>query len=194
MNWRYTLLALPLLLIACAGGIPPESSRPPAGNPNGTIVVQEFSDLQCPACRGAHVGISIPIIAQYGNVVRYEFKHFPLRTIHRYALDAAEASECAADQGKFWDYIDTAFVKQDSLNHDSLLEWAGELELDTELFERCWKSHTKRSTVLADYKEGRELTVGGTPTFFVNGQKVQTGFDTISAAIKQALGQFEQRL
>lgn len=174
------------LLAACNGGST-ESTRPPKGNPNATVLVEEFADLQCPACRAAHAQVTAPLLEKYRSNIRFEYKHFPLRSIHRYALDAAEMSECAADQGKFWEFIDMAFENQDDLDHDALLAWVEALGLNKEQAERCWKSHSKRDTVLADYKEGRDRDVGGTPTFFVNGEQVQTGFDTLSDAIDAAL-------
>lgn len=166
----------------------------PSGNPNGVVTILEFSDLECPACRAAHAGAVIPLMNKYGEVVRLEFKQFPLRTIHRFAMDAAESSECAADQGKFWEFIDLAYEHQADLGYDALLDWAAQLELDVPAFEKCWKSHAKRGVVLADYEEGRELGVNGTPTFFVDGEKVQPGFDTLSAAVEKVLNRYEQRL
>lgn len=179
-------LTLGLTLTAC-GGNAEETTRPPKGNPNAEILVEEFADLQCPGCRNAHTSIAAPIVEKYGDSIRFEHKHFPLRSIHRFALDASEMAECAADQGKFWEFIDHAFENQGDLNHEVLPTWAEEIGLDVAKAERCWKSHSKRKTVLADYKEGREREVSGTPTFFVNGEKVETGFDTISAAIEKAL-------
>ncbi len=179
-------LSLVCLLSACSTG-GATSSRPPQGNPNATVLVEEFADFQCPACRTAHATVSKPIVAKYGSSIRFEFKHFPLRSIHRFALDAAEMSECAADQGKFWEFTDLAYEHQEDLSIETLMEWAESLGLDTDRAERCYKSHDKRSIVLADYKEGRDRGVQGTPTFFVNGQQVQTGVDTLSAAIDQAL-------
>lgn len=184
-----------LFLGACgAGDISKESSRPPRGNPDGLVTILEYSDLQCPACRSAHFGVSMPILEKYGTVVRYEFKHFPLRSLHRFAMDVAESSECAADQGKFWEFVDLAFEDQANLSYDALLDWAESLGLDVPLFERCWKSHKKRDTVLSDYDEGRALGVSGTPSFFVNGEKVPVGFDTLSAAIDKIVGVYGQRL
>ncbi len=174
------------LLVACNGG-DETSMRSPKGNPNAVVVVEEFADLQCPACRAAHTQITGPLLDKYGSDIRFEFKHFPLRSIHRFALDASEMAECAADQGKFWEFVDLAFEKQQDLGMDALTDWAEALGLDTDLAERCWKSHSKRDIVLNDYKEGRERDVGGTPTYFVNGAKVQTGFDTLSEAIDAAL-------
>lgn len=178
---------LPLILILSACGEAETSLRPPKGNPNASVLVEEFADLQCPACAAAHDQIVAPLLEKYGTDIRFEHKHFPLRSIHRFALDAAEMSECAADQGKFWEYVDFAFTHQDELSADAIVEWTEDLGLDADKAERCWKSHSKRDTVLADYKEGRDRDIGGTPTFFVNGERVQTGIDTLSEAIDRAL-------
>ncbi len=190
---RRTLLftGLSLLLVACTNteGLSPESVKPARGNLDSTVLVTEFGDLECPACGAAHAQLNIPLLAEYGDKVRFEFKHFPLRSIHRFALDAAEASECAADQGKFWEFVDLVYEHQEDLSFESLLVWAEELQLDTELFERCWKSHVKRDTVLADYEVGKEAGVQGTPTYFINGEQIQTGYDTMTAAIEEALAQ-----
>ncbi len=181
-----TIIVATLLLAACGSG-DTVSTRSPKGNANATVVVHEFADLQCPACRAAHTSITAPLLAEHGDDIRFEFKHFPLRSIHRYALDAAEMAECAADQGKFWEFVDMAFTNQPDLDQDALVEWVEALGMDSDVAERCWKSHSKRDVVLNDYKEGRELGVAGTPTFFVNGEQVQTGFDTLSEAIEEAL-------
>lgn len=186
MKNTLTLLTFSLLLTACTKG-DVTSSKPPKGNVNSSVVVTEYADLQCPACKAAHTRITGPLLDKYGKDIRFEFKHFPLRSIHRFAMDAAEMSECAADQGKFWEFVDIAYEKQEELSFDSLVEWAKELGLDATAAERCWKSHSKRDAVLADYKGGRELDVGGTPSFFVNGERVDSGFDTLSEAIDAAL-------
>lgn len=186
MKQFFSLLSLSVLLTAC-NSTDAVSTRTPKGNPNATVTVVEFADLQCPACGAAHTRVVAPLLEKYGNDVRFEHKHFPLRSIHRYALDAAEMSECAADQGKFWEYIDIAFTNQADMTDATLIEWAEAIGLDADRAERCWKSHSKRDIVLNDYKEGRELEVSGTPTFFVNGVKVETGFDTLSEAIDTAI-------
>ena len=185
MKTPLTLLSLCLFLTAC--GEVEVSSRQPKGNPNASVLVEEFADLRCPACAAAHSRIVEPLLDKYGTEIRFEHKHFPLRSIHRFALDASEMSECAADQGKYWEYIDIAFTNQSDLSLDSIVEWAEALGLDADKAERCWKSHSKRDTVLADYKEGREREINGTPSFFVNGVRVETGFDTLSEAIDKAL-------
>ncbi len=109
---------LTLSLAACGTdttGLSADSSRGPAGNPNSAVTVTEFGDLQCPACRSAHTLLEKPLIEKYGSQVRFDFLHFPLQTIHPYALKLAEASECAADQEKFWEFLDVAYERQSEL-------------------------------------------------------------------------------
>src|SRR5882724_3016740 len=102
------LASLVLLLGACTTARGPRvlSTRTPhpASNPNASVLVVEYTDLQCPSCRRAHETIVKPILARHGTRIRYELRHFPLRSLHPLALDAAMAAECAADQGKFWEY------------------------------------------------------------------------------------------
>lgn len=194
---KRSIILLTLLLAACGAKevVTPSSRGPhPESNPNATVVVAEFADFQCPACRSAHEKIVKPFLAAHGTDVRYEYYHFPLRSIHRYALDAAESAECAADQGKFWEFVDHAFTHQDELNQDALLSWADDLKLDVKRFETCWKSRSKKGLVLAEYEKGRTMGVGGTPTFFVDGERIEAGFDTLSEAVEQKLGAMKQRL
>ena len=193
------LLPITLSLVALAActdtaGLSKESSRTVRGNPDAVVTVTEYADLQCPACRAAHEKISAPILEKFGAHIRFEYKHFPLRSLHRYALEAALAAECAADQGKFWNYVDLVYTEQEKLDVSQLSRWAKALALDTDLFGRCLTSQIKRETVLADYEEGKALGVSGTPTYFVSGQKVESGVDTIDAAIEAALGGGVQKL
>jgi protein-disulfide isomerase len=188
--------ALVALLTACVNteGLSSESSRPPKGNPNAAVIVEEFADLQCPACQGAHLRVAEPLIEQLGDRVRFEFRHFPLRSIHPYAFEAAMAAECAADQGKFWEFVDLVYQNQAELNVEALYAWAEQLGLEADLFQRCLRSDIKEDIVQAEYAEGRDRGVQGTPTFFVNGQPVQSTVEAITAAVAAAEEQFEQRL
>lgn len=153
-------------------GLTAESTKKPAGSSVSSVTVTEYGDLQCPACKGAHELITKPLLAEYGEQIQFEYKHFPLQRIHQYALEAAEASECAADQGKFWEFVDATYAQQDSLSSASLRTWAGDLSLDTQLFERCLTSRIKKKAVLADFAEGEKLGVNSTPSYFVNGKRV----------------------
>ena len=189
-------LSLSLALSACVDttGISPQSSKTPKGNPQSVVVVTEYADLQCPACRGAYESVVKPILAKYGNQIRYDYVHFPLRAIHQYTMDLSEAAECAADQGKFWEYVDLAFTNQPDLKSGSAAEWGNSLVADKDLFSRCTRSHIKSKEILAQYDAGVALGVLGTPTFFVNGKQVKASVDDLSAAIDAQLKGAQQRL
>lgn len=169
-------------------GLSAESSRRPTGVPNASVVVVEFADLQCPACKGAHELITGPLLEKYGNRIRFEFKHFPLSAIHIHAMEAAMAAECAADQGKFWEFIDIDYTNQEKLSSSELRVWGKELGLDEALFDRCIASGIKKKTVLADYAEGEKKGVNSTPTFFINGTRVNlVNVGDLEAAVDAAL-------
>lgn len=187
-----SIAVLSLVLAACVDttGLSAETSRGvhPGTNANAVVTVLEYGDLQCPACKAAQTMLAAPMVQKYGAQIRFEFRQFPLSSIHPYALPAAEASECAADQGKFWEFIDLAYEKQDELNPAALDAWGEELGLDMDLYNRCRDSHIKRDLILAEYSEGRdEMDVTGTPTFFVNGVKVTSTTEALNAAIEQGL-------
>jgi len=182
--------ALLLVLGGCASESGPvqlsSRSAHPASNPNAAVLVVEYTDLQCPSCRRAHETIVKPLLASHGSQIRYELRHFPLRSLHRHALDAAMAAECAADQGKFWDYTDLAFRKQPQMSRENLRAWGAEISLDMPRFEQCLASEAKREIVLSEYREGKKRDVIGTPTFFVNQTKVEGTLGAIEAAIEAA--------
>lgn len=185
-------IALALTLTACVDttGLSAQSSKGPHPQSNADAVVQvvEYGDLQCPSCQSAQTGVVEPLLAQFGSQIRFEFRQFPLSSIHRYALVAAQASECAADQGRFWEFLDMAYEKQAELDRPALSTWATELKLDMDLFERCVDSEIKRDAVIAEYDEGKTSGVGGTPTFFVNGQGVvMEANDSVQKAVQAAL-------
>jgi len=196
-------LGLSLLLTACVDttGLSEESSKQPRGNQNSAVVVTEYADFQCPACQSAFSILVEPLLQKYGSQVKFEYKQFPLQNIHPYAMVLAEGSECAADQGKFWEYVDTMFPRLSSLESEGktlsrqlITDVGQEIGVDADLFERCTRSRIKKNAVLADYNEGREKGVIGTPTFFVNGQKVASDLTAISAAVDAALTGTANRL
>ena len=181
-------LSATLLLTACIDktGLSADSTRPPAGNADAGVTVLEFADLQCPACRAAYELVTKPLLEKEGSRIRFVFKHFPLQQIHRFAMEAAEAAECAADQGKFWEFVDLDYTKQDQLSSQALRDWAKELNLDVDLFNRCVRSHIKRPFILSEYDEGEKGGVRGTPTFFVNGKQVETTVEALTKAVNDA--------
>jgi len=156
----------------------------PSGN--AEVVIIEFSDFECPYCVRAYP-IVTQVLEEYGDQVELDYKHFPL-SFHANAKKAGEASECARDQGKFMEYHDTLFdTKQ--LSVDSLKKHAADLGLDVAKFSECLDSGEKGAIVDADFEEGRQLGVGGTPTFFINGRKLVGAqpYENFKAAIDSAL-------
>jgi protein-disulfide isomerase/uncharacterized membrane protein/rhodanese-related sulfurtransferase len=142
------------------------------GNPQSTVTFVEFGDLQCPACAASY-----PIVRslrqQYGDRVKFSFRHFPLPTIHVFAMKAAEASECAAQQGKFWEYVDRAYDSKGDLKDESLEGYAGELGLDKDRFHQCLATDATLPQVQRDQADGLALGVRPTPTFFVGKRRIE---------------------
>lgn len=142
------------------------------------VVIDEYSDFQCPACRRA-----FPVLKElkenYPNKIEFNYHHFPL-SYHQWSKKAAEASEAAREQGKFWPYHDMLFEKQSewekSKDAVSLFKkYASDLKLDGKKFEEDLDSGKFASVVEEDYEEGERKKVDATPTIFVNGKKV-SGF------------------
>jgi len=96
------------------------------------------------------------------------YRHFPL-SIHENAQKAAESSECAREQQKFWEYHDTLFENQQALDAASLKKYAADLKLDTKKFNDCLDSGKYEQQIQLDIQEGIAAGVSGTPTFFING-------------------------
>ena len=162
-----------------------DTPKPTFGDPNAAVKVIEFSDLQCPACKSAHPFVE-QIKNEFGESISFQYYHFPLRAIHPYAQKAAEAAECANDQGKFWEYIDAAFAQSPSLQNKNLKIIASQLGLDTQLFEACLDSGAKRKAVEGDLRLGGVRDVQGTPTFFINNRKVEN-WNMLKAEIEKEL-------
>ncbi|MFH1836384.1 MAG: thioredoxin domain-containing protein [Methanobacteriota archaeon] len=134
------------------------------------VLIEEYSDFQCPYCSRVIPTIN-QIKQEYGGDVEIVFKHYPL-PFHSDAKIAAEASECARDQGKFWEYHDLLFANQGKLKIPNLKDYASELGLDTKNFAKCLDAGEKTAIVEKDFNGGKSRGVTGTPTFFINGQKV----------------------
>ncbi|MBU2229417.1 DsbA family protein [Patescibacteria group bacterium] len=163
-----------------------DSPRPFKGNPDARVVVQEFSDFQCPACRAGAKSINL-VLEKFGDQIKLEFKHFPLTTIHENAFNAALASECANDQGKFWELHDKMFDNQDSLKKDDLKLYAGQIDgLDNESFSACLDTHAEKDIVNSDVKDAENLGLRGTPTFFVNGREIEN-YNSLEEEIQKGL-------
>ncbi len=138
------------------------------GNPQAPITIVEFSDYQCPYCQGVEATLK-EVLARHEGRVSLGYRDFPLQQIHPHAQLAAEASHCAAEQGKFWEYHDLLLANPAMLQQAGFVEHARKLQLDEKRFEACLTSGKFRSAVQSDYQDGLRAGVNGTPGFFVNG-------------------------
>ena len=136
------------------------------GNLQSPVTVVQFGDFQCPACAAAEE-TARQIRMKYGNQVRFVFRQFPLAHIHPQAEKAAEASECAAEQGKFWEAVEKIYQGDRDLSESGLTRDAGELHLDAAQFKQCLSRGAMAAHVRRDVEDGRALGIRATPTFFV---------------------------
>ncbi len=140
---------------------------PRRGPANAPVTLVEFSDFQCGFCTRALATVR-QVMKEYPTQVQWVFKHYPLE-MHRDAPLAHEAALAAGAQGKFWEMHDLLFERK-TLQRDQLISLAKELGLNVAQFTRDLDSHKFRGAVEADRREGAELGVDGTPTFFINGR------------------------
>jgi protein-disulfide isomerase len=145
-----------------------EAKGPARGPESAKVTIVEFSDFQCPFCSRAHDTVE-EVMNAYPGKVRLVFRHFPL-DFHAQAPKAAEASLCAHDQGKFWEYHDVLFKNQQKLQVEDLKAHATGLGLDAAKFNECLESGKHAATVKEDTEAGKKVGVNGTPAFFINGQ------------------------
>ena len=158
------------------------------GNFDAPITLVEYSDFECPYCE-KHFPILSKILNDYKGQVRLVYKHFPL-SFHKNAQKAAEASECASEQGKFWEYHDKLFENQPGgYSIAGFKQWASDLGLDASQFNDCFDSGKYASKVQADLVDGQNRGVGGTPATFVNGQLVSGAvpYESFKTVIDQIL-------
>jgi protein-disulfide isomerase len=144
------------------------------GPENAPVTVVEFSDFQCPACQGFNPTVS-QLLAAYPEQVRIAFLQSPLRQIHPQAQDAAEASLCAREQNKFWEFHDALFADQSKLQIADLKSTARLLGMNGEAFDACLDGDTQAGAVQADLNQAARVGASGTPSVFVNGRPTTPG-------------------
>lgn len=164
------------------------------GPANAPVTVVEYSDFRCGYCRRAFSSTNQQIISTYVNTgqVRFVYKH--LAVLGTESLQAAVASECAADQGKFWDYHDQLFTYQNNggaLDRESLGQSAQQVGLDMNSFNTCLDGQQTLSRVQADMQEAQSFGMSGTPSYLVAGQPVigAQPFQTFASIIDAELNQ-----
>ncbi len=158
--------------------------RGPAEDALVTLV--EYGDFECPYCGQAEPVVR-ELIKEYGEL-RFVFRHLPLTDVHPHAQLAAEASEAAARQGKFWEMHGTLMDHQSALSVRDLIGYARSLDLDVDQFGRDLRAHVGAARVAEDVESADLATVSGTPTFFINGKRHYGAFDlaTLKDAVKAA--------
>jgi Na+/H+ antiporter NhaA len=166
---------------------PPDDERDHVRGPlDAPITLVEYGDFECPYCGRAEPVVR-DVLAGSGDV-RYVWRHLPLVDVHPHAQLAAEASEAAARQGKFWEMHDLLFDHQDALTKKDLLRYAEELGLDVDRFTEDLRHHTGAGRIAEDVENAAMSNVVGTPTFFVNGRRHHGAYDkeALAAGVRAA--------
>ncbi len=147
------------------------------GPADAPVLIEAYSDFQCPYCGQFTLGTSQQLIEKYGETgqVRFEFNHYAF--LGPESIRAAEAAECANEQNAFWDYHDTLFLNQNGENrgtfNDTALEsFAALIGLDEQAFNTCLDSDKYQDDIEAGFTNGVELGVKSTPSFIINGELV----------------------
>lgn len=141
------------------------------GNPDAKVTVVEFGDFQCPACREA-ASVAEQVRKNMSPQVRFAYRQFPLTRFHPQAEKAAEAAECAADQGKFWQAVDYLSDHPLDFSSPGIRQFAADLGLDQSRTTQCLSSGAMAARVRQDISDGRALGVHSVPTFFVGNTQV----------------------
>lgn len=163
------------------------------GDPKAKVLIVEYSDFQCPACRN-YYPITREIEAEFENKIAFVYRHFPLNNIHANAEFAARASEAAGKQGKFWEMHDLLFEKQaewaDTADIKPLFQsYASLIGISVDQFLVDWNSQEVKNIVKTERNHALKSGLQGTPSFFVNGKQIQnpTSTDAFRIIINEAL-------
>ncbi len=168
-----------------------ESLIPPTPNATGSADAKtwlvEFSDYQCPACGDFEPAVN-ELRNTYPNDLYLVYRNFPLSQ-HPFAQPAAQTAEAAALQGKFWEMHDLLFEKQDIFSDSTWEESATQLGLDMEKFRTDMSSDTVLNRIAADQSYGGSIGVNSTPTFYLNGLKMNfSSLDDFVSQIEKSIG------
>ncbi len=167
------------------------------GNTDANIVMVEFCDFQYKECAKAYPAVK-RVLEAYAGKVKFIYRDFPLSDIHAFAQGAAEASECAGEQGKYWEYHDKLFEYQHEWEEKGvpqLKKYAEDLKLDLEKFNSCVDSGKFKEEVLKDFNEGKYLGINSVPFFLINNRTL-TGaltFEDIQNVIEKEINRLKER-
>ncbi len=152
------------------------------GSPDAKVVIVEYADLQCPACK-AYSSLLNQAVQAYGSNIAVVFRHFPLVEIHSRAIPGAKAVEAAGAQGKFFEMVDILYTNQDewvkaTKAEDVFIKYAQTLGLDLIKFKADSSSKTLEDLILGQREQAQKMNLSGTPSLFINGKSIplpQTG-------------------
>lgn len=151
-----------------------EVTRDPVLGPDDApVTIVEFSDFECPFCARFANNTAPALRRQYGDRIRWIFVNNPLQSIHPRAYDAGLAGECAAEQEKFWDFYGAAFSGRYGLSNAGLMDIGREIGVEMERYRTCFENAEYADEMAEDIKEGQKFYILGTPTFFINGHRLE---------------------
>ncbi|TSC56791.1 MAG: oxidoreductase [Parcubacteria group bacterium Gr01-1014_18] len=169
-----------------------EYGDPVIGPANALISVYEFSDFSCSFCRQSADSLR-SILLRYDGKVKWVYKDFPIASLHPNAMIAAMAGACAHEQGKFVAMHDAIFANQQYQSRENLIRYAKTVGLGQSQFIECLDSSKFQSEVESDLREGISLGVTATPTWFINGQKIEGALseEELAKIFDQILGEIK---
>jgi protein-disulfide isomerase len=171
--------------------VPPEPTDHSLGSEHARVTLVEYGDFECPSCRMAAQTPKL-LLDRFPNKIRFIYRHFPLVEAHPHAFMAAESSEAAAAQGRFWAMHDVLFQNQAHLKDKDLYRYAGEIALDLARYTVEMDDHIYLQKVREHIEGGRRSHIRATPTFFIDGvvQDISFGMqalhDAAAAAVRRA--------
>jgi protein-disulfide isomerase len=141
---------------------------PIKGDKDAPVTIIEFSDYECPFCKRSNDNVISKINEEYieSGKVRLVFRDFPLG-IHKKAITAAVAANCAGEQGKYWEVHDFLFQSKNNLSKEAVLNSAGSLGVDKAKLQACMDDKSKEEEITKDFQEGQKYGVRGTPSYFI---------------------------
>lgn len=159
------------------------------GPAHAPVTIVEYGDFECPTCKQAAPSLKL-LLSRFPEQVRLVFRHFPVEEVHPHALSAAEASEVAAQQGKFWQMHDLLFANQLHLKSNQLHHYAEQLNLDMARYTAEMDDEIYRQRIREHIDSGRRSGVRGTPGIFLNGQifDVSSGMQSLFDKVTAVLG------
>jgi protein-disulfide isomerase len=166
----------------------PKSTDHSLGPVDAPVTVMEYGDFECPNCGQAAPAVKL-LLEHFAGKVRFIFRHFPDKSLHSHAIEAAEAAESAGSQDRFWEMHDLLFANQLRLKPADLRAYAKRLDLDSVQFAYETEGYAHQDKINAHLEGGMKAGVRGTPGFFVNGQ-----IQDVSFGLRQLFDRVEETL